>query len=334
MIASIIVSVLLALGVGTTAAANTAKPGDFLFGWDQATEHVRLALTFGEEAKARYEAQVAEERVQEQLQLEAHHSEHAQEAAQLANQALDQAIQSVTRVRAKLDDHPGNAAAAMSQVETRLRALQTTHENRLQIESEFHNGQTEVKVEIGQNRWEWQTTTTDENQLISEISARTGLSVSDIRAALPTGGQDTTEDRSTNGNINRAVNTSTDDHGQGSGSDQSDDNGNDDSATRATNQNTNQNRNQNTNREMEHQTNANANTNSHEDGEDATKAVSTIRVRVDLKDGETEIRTVQNGQQQEWQLQTTTQATIIASIMARTGLSSAEITSMWDFEQK
>lgn len=64
--APIITALVLVLGLGgTTAAAENARPGDFLFPVDQAIEEVRLALATSDEAEARLKIAFAEERLAE-----------------------------------------------------------------------------------------------------------------------------------------------------------------------------------------------------------------------------------------------------------------------------
>lgn len=323
MIAAAIASIIIALGLGTTTVANAARPGDLLYGWDTATERLRLALTLSQEGKATYEAQRAEERLQEQLDLEAKNSDHAAEAAVHAGVALDQAILSVGAARLKLEDRSGKGFEALTKVEARLRELRDRHEadeSQLQVEAETESGKTKVHVEFDQNRWEWTTTVTEREALIAEIATRTGLLADDIRAVLKLeiSGSDENDDQdddSVNNNRNRNTNTTTN-----SSTNRNTNAGNDDSEDDSRGANS------NTNRAT---TNVNANDDDSED-EDA----QAIRVRVHLEDGTTEIRATVNGREQEWELNTVTEATIIASIAAKTGLSSAVITSTWDFERR
>lgn len=65
MLASIIVALVLALGVGgTVVTADNARPGDVLFGVDQAVERVRISLA-GTEKKNDLRIQFAGERIKE-----------------------------------------------------------------------------------------------------------------------------------------------------------------------------------------------------------------------------------------------------------------------------
>jgi hypothetical protein len=70
-IASVMVLALLALlGTGgVVVASDNAVPGDALYTVDQATERVRLALAASPEAKARLEANLAQERLEEAVTL-------------------------------------------------------------------------------------------------------------------------------------------------------------------------------------------------------------------------------------------------------------------------
>lgn len=314
MFAATLVSIIIALGLGVTAVANAAKPGDALFPWDQAAERVRLALTFGAEAKATYTAQVAEERVQEQLTLENEQSTHVDEASTLAGTALDRAITTVGEVKDRIDDNPGKAAQTLTKVETRLRELRDQHDERntrLRIEAEMENGKTNIHVTFGRSKWEWRSTAVTTETIVAEIVAKTGLAEADVRNALVLKtGADDANDGPENGNVNR-------------GTEQ--------------NENTNAKTNRNTNisdgRTTNNDSDNNRNGNTNNDAED-NRAETIIRVRVDLVETQTEIRTVVSGRQQEWTVTGVDQTTIIASIVAHTGLTAAEITTAWDFEQR
>jgi hypothetical protein len=66
----IIIALVAALGIGGTAVvADTARPGDALFGLDQAVEHVQLAFTKNEAKKDNLRIKFAEERLKEVNEL-------------------------------------------------------------------------------------------------------------------------------------------------------------------------------------------------------------------------------------------------------------------------
>lgn len=344
MIAVTVAALVLVLGFGTTAFANAAKPGDLLFGWDTAAEQVRHALTVGERAKASYEASVAEERLREELELESVQSEYADEAAARSAQALEQALTTVTRVKARLEEKDVRGADALRKVEIRLRALRSDRGNRLKIEMETEGGVTKVHVEFGRSRWEWRSLSTTTDALVDEIVAKTGLPVDDVRALVSNvdsaeGEDDGSEndrqlDRNVNGNSNSDEDSSSDKNSTKNANKNSSDNTNradDREDDNVSDENANRNVNKNTNRpDDEDRSNENTNTN---DGDEDERGTS-VRVRVDLDEGATEIRTSTNGGEKEWELETTSQAEIIASISAKTGLSSAAITAIWDFQQR
>lgn len=348
MFTAAIASIILALGLGTTTIANAAKPGDALFGWDQATERFRLALTPGAAAKATYEAKIAEERIGEKNELEKEKSEHAADAVELSDQALDRALSAVSRVKVELETKKSSTGmAALTKVEARLRTLRGDRDSRIKLEIKTEGAQSKVKIEVGRSKWEWTTSATTSDALLVEIVGKTGLPIDDIRALLNAstttddgGGEDEVDDdsrnRNSSSNSNRSTNGSTTGNRNTSNNsnrnrntnstlntNQSDDNGGDDVDDDSTNHNT------NTSDDDNDDTNGNTNS------DDATSTgTSVIRVRVHSGDGSTEIKTVTNGRETEWEISSIATADIIASITAKTGLSNAAITSMWDFSQE
>lgn len=82
MITSFIVALALTLGVGgTVVTADNARPGDTLFGIDQAVENLRLRLS-GEEKKNELRIKFAEERVKEIEELTKENSSMNRPAAE------------------------------------------------------------------------------------------------------------------------------------------------------------------------------------------------------------------------------------------------------------
>ncbi len=336
MFTAAIASIILALGLGTTSIANAAKPGDALFGWDQATERLRLALTPGAAGKATYEAKIAEERFGEKMELENEKSEHAAEAVELSDRALDQALTTVSRVKVELETKKSGAgASALAKVEARLRTLQGDRDSRIKLEIKTEGTQSKVKVEVGRSKWEWTSTATSSEALLVEIVGKTGLPIDDIRALL-----------------NRAGSTSGDQDDEDDAGEDSRNNNNARNSNRAVNGTSTSNKNSSSNRNSNRNTNGAAIVNrSDDDGsddrgddsinqntnvsDDTTSAgTSVIRVRVKSSDGSTEIKTVTNGIESEWEISSTNTSDILASITAKTGLSSAAIKTMWDFSQE
>ncbi len=60
---------LIAVGVGTSAAANPAKPGDLLFPLDKAVERVQLALAMSPVKRVKVAVKIATERMEELAKL-------------------------------------------------------------------------------------------------------------------------------------------------------------------------------------------------------------------------------------------------------------------------
>jgi len=65
----IILAILIAGGAGTAVLADNAKPGDFLYGLDQAMENMQENWSMSQSNRARFLAGLSEERAQELLAL-------------------------------------------------------------------------------------------------------------------------------------------------------------------------------------------------------------------------------------------------------------------------
>jgi hypothetical protein len=332
--ATVIALLIVVLGVGTSVAANAAKPGDLLFGVDRVAEQVRLRLTTDETAKATYEAAVAEERAREQAKLEDEQSDHASEASELTRQALEQALGAVARVQEQLTEKQGNGSEALMKVETRLRELQGERERRLRITVESEGARMKIKVVFGRSEWEWASTAVTISTVQDDIAVRTGLPIDQIRAALPTlSGEDRVEDEPEESNDESISN---------SRSAQPTNTRSQDTKKTTTKRKVTKNVNvsvRNTNGAANANTAVrdsyrNVNTERSDRDERLSVGKRSITVHVHLGDGVTEIQTVMNGREQEWRVRTIVQTEIIASITAKTGLSVAEITAIWDYEQR
>jgi len=311
MIAIVIAAIILLTGSGTVIASDFSRPGDTLFGLDQAAERTRLAVTFGDQARARVRADIAEEREQERLELlEDNDSEHAQEAEKLANEALTQAIETISEVRLKLEEkgNPGKAVEALAEVEVRLRGILTLR-----------------------NRSDEQEAGNDDDE--TNVNGNTNGNVND---------DDSDDDDSLNGNTNRSDDDSDDEDRSNSnrGSDDDDSNrgGDDDQADNNANNGDNDTNDDNDNR------NANSNSNRGGDDDDVDEdnsgpgnaddndTATVERIEVKVEDGRAEIKVRTGGEDDEWQLNTTDQTTILLSISARTGLTAAEIQARWEYD--
>lgn len=87
MITSLILALALTLGVGgTVVTADNARPGDALFGIDQAVENFRLKIA-GEEKKNELRIKFAEERVKEVEELTKENSSMSRPAAEDINES-------------------------------------------------------------------------------------------------------------------------------------------------------------------------------------------------------------------------------------------------------
>lgn len=321
MVYSIIASFLVAFVLGTTTVANAAKPGDFLFGWDTTTEHVRHALTIGQQAKVEYEAKVAEERIAERLELEAEHSEHAEDAARLSDDAVKNALSTITRLRS---EGKGNDDV-LGEVESRLRSLEANddHAGRLEVKVETENGIAKVRVEFERNRWEWNTTTTETEALLKEMASKTGLSIELLRLGYANNGDrvNLNANGNANGNVNGTKNTNVSNRN-----------------TNTSNRNGNVNRSNEVENEVEnHNSNSNSNVNAPKNTnsvDDSADDVASIRVVIDSDKGIAKVTIEEQGVETEWSVASTVQSVVLADIIAKTGMTSAQITTMWSYTTK
>lgn len=289
------VVVLMVAAIGTTAAADAAKPGDWLYVWDRGIEKVRLSLTVGASARAKVQADLAEERAVELDVLVQSSSNDTSSAEVETDQALNQAIETVTEVKVK-QEAKGNdrATEALDRVEERLKQLQDKQRERSKRKTDgTSSSSTEVNVKVqGQSskitikiNGQESSFTLNSNStadILVAVMARTGLSEAAARAILhleTDTSQDQDDDQPTTKNVNLSI------------------------------------------------------SNRHDSRDDDDRSQSAvIIVEVDSDDQTAKIKTNVNGQEQEWELATTSQTEIAASINARTGLSTAEIRQLWDFE--
>ncbi|USN54029.1 MAG: hypothetical protein H6760_02560 [Candidatus Nomurabacteria bacterium] len=319
MIASILIAiVLLGSGTGTVLAANNAKPGDWLFGIDQAVEQVRLNLATSAEARLRIQAEIAAERAKELAELEQEQKEQlARDAADHVNSALQNAQQTVAEVRDELEAKENeHAAATLSNVEVKLREIedaQNSHSlQRIEIEVHVAGAQAFVQAEVANQHSEFTLTTTDREEIIKAVTDRLGLSEAQVRAAI----------KIEYDGVDLQNANSSDDH-----SDTNDDHGNDNKNTHVDATNSHEgNVNDDTNSH-----NSNSNSNDSEDHGDEEEAQWEIEVRV-REDG-TEIKARRGDTQRyEWTSANTSTSSLAQEIATRTGLSASQVQALWDFE--
>jgi hypothetical protein len=189
-------------------------------------------------------------------------------------------------------------------------------------------------VVFGRSEWEWASTAVTISTVQDDIAVRTGLPIDQIRAALPTlSGEDRVEDEPEESNDESISN---------SRSAQPTNTRSQDTKKTTTKRKVTKNVNvsvRNTNGAANANTAVrdsyrNVNTERSDRDERLSVGKRSITVHVHLGDGVTEIQTVMNGREQEWRVRTIVQTEIIASITAKTGLSVAEITAIWDYEQR
>ncbi|MBI5037950.1 MAG: hypothetical protein HZC01_04595 [Candidatus Kerfeldbacteria bacterium] len=293
MIPIIIALVLMAGTTGTAIAADNAKPGDALFGVDQALEEARLSFAFGDDAKSQVWVDIAEERESEmQVLIEEGETELAEEAADHAARALDNALIVINRVRAEHEDE-GKSSEALDDVSEKLEEVQNRFIERqreqtgkaleetfgeVELEAEIDSSIAKVKIKINNTEQEYTLNETDLASIIESIRSRTGLSTEDIaimlkldRGSSASDDDDDADEDQSNGNTN-------DDLNDEEGDDADEDGNGQENRNRNANQNRNGAGNSNDSNENVNEDNSNddenANSNTNEDeAEDETEDV-------------------------------------------------------------
>ena len=121
----VILGILALVGVGalgTAAVSDSARPGDALYGIDQAVESVRLAFAGSPEAQARIQSELALERMEEAQSL-------ANETGRTAH--LEEAL---TRAQGHLADAQAKAEEAQAQGKDVDEILALLAENSLRLQ--------------------------------------------------------------------------------------------------------------------------------------------------------------------------------------------------------
>lgn len=150
----IIIAAVLALGGGTAVLANTAAPGDALYGVDQWMEQVQERFTGDTEGKARLMARFSEERLAElekirqtdPAQLEAKLKARWEERHQEAINRLSESIAKVNEIQARFEEKLSTATeeaqkTAYQKVINHLEEIQTRRTERLEsVESQPYSG--------------------------------------------------------------------------------------------------------------------------------------------------------------------------------------------------
>lgn len=343
MIPALIIIILLGSGVGTAFAADSAKPGDLLFGVDQAVEKVKFSMSFSDLTKARLKAEIAEERGKEHEQLVKEHKvKESEEGEKLANLALEQAIATIIQVQERLAAKgKAQSLANLEEVELKLENLQLRflakqeeregsereEEGLTEAEVKIIGGKALVKIEFNDIKSSFILETTNEDDILQAIADKTGLTKEQVRPVLKMEieeerEEDVDEDLNENENENENENKNENSNiNENQDEDEEDEDLNE-------NENRNTNRNSNINR--------NQNTNESDDDEDANNIgkddLKDWEIEVKVKEGMAEIKTKHGENRSEWNLVAKTQAEILEDIKRKTGLTVNQIKSIWQYE--
>lgn len=131
--AAMTIAVIFIVSSTAITYADGAKPGDKLFELDQMTEKAVLAIPMPSSSRAKFRANIVEERLAEMdvLQKEDNSTENEAAAVEQSQENLTQAVEKITQARKKMDQR-GNQKAVekLDLVLTKLEKLADEHEVR------------------------------------------------------------------------------------------------------------------------------------------------------------------------------------------------------------
>ena len=140
----IVVAIVLSfvLTTGGALAANSAGPGDLLYGLDLAVEQFRLELATDDDKIVELELEFAAERLHEaedELEGEADHDE--------IEQALDSFDEAIAALEALLDSLTPEQQVVVQATISTLQELRDTFDE-FELEIEFEDGELEIELEL------------------------------------------------------------------------------------------------------------------------------------------------------------------------------------------
>ena len=322
MIPVIIAIVLLVTGVGTAVASDSARPGDWLFPVDRAVETTRLTLTLRDTDRAKLSAKIAEEREQERLELKSENQETEAEAAdEHTNRALDNAIETVDGVLAKqIEKGNDGAIQALTNVSLKLRAIQDRHEAEdaglTEAEARIINGRTKIDLEFNDQHMTYWIDVTDEASVIASIQVKTNVTEEQIKAVLKIESEDSPDDNENENDNSNSTPPSNNNVNNGERDDSDE--------TEDSDRNSNQNSNVNNSEADDDSGNNSRNVNA--------KPVARWQIEVRVESNKAKVETRSGSVEQTWVIGSADRASILADIATRTGLTMAEIESIWSYE--
>ncbi len=321
MIPVIIAIVVLVTGVGTAVASDSAKPGDWLFPVDRAVESARLTLTLRDTDRAKLSAKIAEEREQERLELKAENqTNQAEEADEHTNRALDNAIETVDGVLAKqIEKGNDGAVQALTNVSLKLRAIQDRHEAEdaglTEAEAKIINGRTKIELEFNDQHMTYWIDATDEASIIASIKTKTNVTEEQIKAVLKIESEDNPDENENENDNSNSTPPGNNNVNQGESDDE------EDSDDTNSNANGSLNANRSNNEESDDDS---ENNNGHQ--------TARWQIEVRVENSQATVETRSGSVEQTWVIGSADRDSILADIATRTGLTVAEIESIWSYE--
>lgn len=156
----VVLTVLSVLGSGAVVASDNARPGDALFGLDQALENIQERVTLDPVRKFELKVKRAQERAQELAELEQENETlpsletegRVTQATELTNQALQQAEATVSNLAESIPaSDRSNAPETLQRVSALLQSLQQTKQETQQritkLKDEVKDDETKQKLE-------------------------------------------------------------------------------------------------------------------------------------------------------------------------------------------